>query len=127
MTQNVTTLTPKQIRLVAALLTLPTASAACEAAGVSRSTLRRWLLLPEFVAALRQAEAETVGAAARGLLADLLANHETLREVRDDKNQPAGVRLRAAVELDAAALRWRQAGDLETRLSELETVLKIDR
>jgi hypothetical protein len=109
--------------MIAALLTSPTIGAACEAAGVSRTTLARWLKLPLFTAELRLAESEAVNTAARGLLADLLANHATLRELRDNPKAPESIRLRAAVELDAAALRWRQAGDIETRLTALEAAV----
>jgi len=113
-------LTPKQTRAIMALLEAPSITRACELAGVGRRTLHRWLLQPEFTTALRAAETQTLSEAARGLLADLLANHQTIRAIRDDLTQPAPVRLRAAVELDAAALRWIQTADLSERLSELE-------
>ena len=79
---------------------------------------------PEFTDALRMAEGQAISEAARALLADLLANHATLRELRDNHHGMDFVRLRAAVELDAAALRWRQAGDLEKRILALEEAAK---
>jgi hypothetical protein len=59
-------LTGKQEALIAALLTEPTHAAAATKAGVSEATLHRWLRLPEFQAAYRQARRELVeGAVAR--------------------------------------------------------------
>jgi hypothetical protein len=56
-------LTGKQEALIAALLTEPTHAAAASKAGVSEATLHRWLRLPEFQAAYRQARRELVEAA----------------------------------------------------------------
>jgi hypothetical protein len=53
----------KQEVLIAALLTEPTHAAAAARAGVSEATLGRWLRMPAFQAAYRQARRELVEAA----------------------------------------------------------------
>lgn len=120
MADNDEILTPKQRRMITALMGSPSVSAACIAAGVSRSTFDRSLKQPEFLAELRKAETLAISEAARALVADLLENHSVMRGIRDDETQHGSVRVRAAEALDAAALRWRQAGELEDRLLELE-------
>ncbi len=67
MTQN-NTLTPKQVRLIQALMTNPTQTKACEVAKVSRATLRRWLADPQFNQALIQAEGQALTDATRVLM-----------------------------------------------------------
>src|SRR5262249_14639977 len=56
-------LTAKQEALIAALLTEPTHAAAAVQAGISKATMYRWLQLPAFRAAYRQARRELVEAA----------------------------------------------------------------
>jgi hypothetical protein len=53
-------LTGKQETLIAALLTESTYAEAAEVAGVSEATVHRWLLLPEFSSAYRQARRQLV-------------------------------------------------------------------
>jgi hypothetical protein len=67
LTQN-KPLTPKQIRLIQALMTNPTQTKACEVAKVSRATLRRWLADPVFNQALIQAEGQALSDATRVLM-----------------------------------------------------------
>ena len=55
-----TKLNRKQEALIAALLTEPTHASAATRAGVSEATLHRWLHLPEFQAAYRQARRQLV-------------------------------------------------------------------
>lgn len=116
-------LTPKQTRALAALVTCPTIGAAAREAGIGERTLGRWLQEPGFRAALLAAEGQAIDGAVRGLVADLAANHETLRTIRDDKDLPAAVRLRAAMALDASLLRWRELRNIEARLAALEAVM----
>jgi hypothetical protein len=61
-------LTPKQYRLIQALMTNPTQTKACEVANVSRATLRRWLADPQFNQALIQAEGQALNDATRVLM-----------------------------------------------------------
>ena len=70
MTQNepLRPITPKQQRLIQALLTNPTQLKAAAEAKVSRSTLRRWLADPQFNKALIEAEGQSLKDATRILL-----------------------------------------------------------
>ena len=113
--------------MIGALLAAPTIGAACEAASVGRSSLARWLRVPLFVAELRRAESEAISAAARGLLVDLFANHAALREIRDSPGANDSVKVRAIAELEAAAMRWRNSGDIEARICTLEEKIKNDK
>jgi hypothetical protein len=67
LTQN-KPITPKQYRLIQALMTNPTQTKACEVAKVSRATLRRWLADPQFNQALIQAEGQALTDATRVLM-----------------------------------------------------------
>lgn len=113
-------LSARKRRTIAALIASPTVEDAAEVAQVARRTVHTWLNEPEFKAELRRAEDALIADAVRALVADLLANHTVMRMVRDDTEHPAAVRLRAAMALDASALRWRELGDIESRLAALE-------
>jgi len=117
------TLTPRQRKTIAALLEVRTVENAAVMAGVGRRTVFRWLADPTFLRALRQAEGDVISEAVRVLVTDLKGNHQTLRDLRDDEDQPSSVRLRAAVALDDSLLRWRELLDMEQRLTHLEEVL----
>jgi len=105
-------LTSKQEAGIAALLTQPTHVAAAALAGVAESTLYRWLQMPAFRAAYRQARRELVEASigrvqvAAGQAVEVLVNvaHKGRRD---------GDRVRAAVAiLDHAHRGLAEAGTL---------------
>ena len=104
-------LTRKQEALIAALLTEPTHAAAAAKAGVSPATLYRWLHVPAFRSAYRQARRELVDAAigriqaATGQAVDALL--AVARQGRRD-----GDRVRAAVALLNHAFRGLTDADL---------------
>ena len=113
-------LTRKQEALIAALLTEPTHAAAAAKAGVGEATLHRWLHLPAFRAAYRQARRELVEGAVGRIQAATGQAVDTLLAVAKDGAKD-GDRVRAAVALldhafrgltDADALHGdREAGD----------------
>jgi len=113
-------LTRKQEALIAALLTEPTHATAAGKAGVREATVGRWLQLPAFRVACRQARREMVEAAAGRLQAATGQAVDTLLAVAKDGKKD-GDRVRAAVALLNHALRGltdadalhseRQAGD----------------
>jgi hypothetical protein len=91
-------LTSKQEALIAALLTEPNYEAAATKAGVGKSTLYRWLHLPEFRAAYRRARRELVeGAIGRLQAGTGLAVEALMAVVRGARRD--GDRVRAAVAL----------------------------
>ena len=121
-------ITTKQRKAIAALLTAPDYKTAAEMTGCSYRTLTRWLTDREFLAELHQVEGEIVGAAVRGLIGDLDKNLRTMREIRDDERTPKNLKLRATQVIDQAFYKWREALDIEQRLSALETkVFKNER
>ena len=122
MSQN-DSLTRKQRRAIAALLESRTIEDAAKATQVSERTLFRWLAEPGFVQALNVAESGVISEAVRALIADLKANHGTLRTLRDDLKLPASVRLRAAQALDDSLLRWKELQNTDERLAGLELLV----
>jgi hypothetical protein len=121
------TLTSRKRRTIAALLQARSVEDAAQLAHVAKRTLFRWLGEPSFIAELRQAEGDVISEAARALIADLKANHDTLRTIRDDQSQSASIRLRAAIALDDALLRWRELQNVEQRLAVLEETVYGDK
>src|SRR5262245_58454827 len=104
-------LTGKQEALIAALLTEPTHAAAAAKAGVSEATLHRWLHLPAFRAAYRQARRELVEGAVGRIQAATGQAVDTLLAVAKGGARD-GDRVRAAVALLDHALRdFEPAGD----------------
>jgi hypothetical protein len=91
-------LTSRQEALIAALLTEPTYAAAAAKAGVGETTLYRWLHLPGFRAAYRQARRELVEAAIGRIQATTGQAVETLVAVAS-KGRRDGDRVRAAMAL----------------------------
>ena len=119
MSENVS-LTAKQHRAIAALISSPTVGEAAKAAGVSERTLARWMGDPDFRMALGVVESDMIDGAVRCMIGDLAANHDTMRAIRDDPTNGPAVRLRAAVALSDDLLRWRELRNVEARLASLE-------
>lgn len=89
-------MTPKQNKVLAALLTAPSKAAAAQAAGISPRTLRDYLADPEFQAAHRQAFSGLVEDATRQAQQSLAPALSTLREIVEDRGQDAQARISAA-------------------------------
>jgi hypothetical protein len=114
-----------QRRLIPALLTCRTVTAAAESAKVSERTAFRWLADDaNFQAELARAEGEIISGAVRSLLGLAESAVDCLRDTLDDKELPAGVRLRAAALAIDALLRLRELASVEKRLSELERTVQ---
>ena len=110
----------KQEDAIAALLTQRNVEEAARAAGIGTRTLLRWLQLPEFQAAYRQARREVFAQAVARLQQGASAAATTLLKTMIDTNTPASVRVRAAdCVLDHAA-KAIELEDIEVRVSELE-------
>lgn len=114
----------KQRKAVAALLANTTAKDAARAAGISYSTMLRWLAEPAFRAALREAQAQELAHATALLAGDLTAAIGTLAEIHSDSEQPASVRVRAANSVLDYHLRYLDAYDLAQRVEDLEALLQ---
>ena len=120
-------LTPRQLRILRALLTQNTVTAAAGAAGVGESTVYRALSDPVFRQALAQVEGEAVAAAGRRLA--MLAENalDTVAEVMTDPTTPAPTRVRACEIVLANLMKFREVIAFETRLDALEREVRGER
>ncbi len=118
-------MTPRQRKAIAALLATNTVAAAAEAAGVGYTSLRRWL--KEDNDFRREYERELAGlvtdaaARAKQSMAPALS---VLREIVEDEEGPAAVRVSAARSLLEYAVKLAELTDVLSRLDELERRLE---
>lgn len=111
-------LTRKQEQTIAALLSEATVGAAAEKVGVGEVTLYRWLKMPEFLMAYREARREVVEKAVAQLQQSSWAASTTL--VRLLGSGSDSVRLRAAQTILDQANKGLEMLDFEERLAALE-------
>lgn len=117
--------TPQQRKAIECLLTTGSITEAASAANVNRSTVYKWRKKPEFVDALKEAEAEAVEGLSRQLagMAEQAAGafRDALHGGQDIK-----VRLRAAESLTDRLLRLRELITLEQRVAALEAAGEVE-
>jgi hypothetical protein len=111
-------LSRKQEQAIAALLSEATVAAAADKAGVNEVTIYRWLKLPDFLAAYRQARREVTEKAIAQLQQSSWAASTTL--VRLLGSSSDSIRLRAAQMILDQANKGIELLDFEERLSALE-------
>jgi len=117
----------KQEEAIAALLTQRNVEEAARSAGIGVRTLLRWLKLPEFQNAYRQARRETFSQSIARLQQGTSAAATTLLKVMIDPSAPASVRVRAADSVLNHASKAIEIEDIEARLSELERASEASR
>ena len=117
----------KQEDAIAALLTQRNVEEAARAAGIGARTLLRWLQLPKFQAAYRQARREAFGQAVARLQQGTSAAATTLLKTMIDPATPASVRRRAAEAIFNHAAKAIEIEDIEVRVSALEASVAVDR
>ncbi len=110
----------KQEDAIAALLTQRNVEEAARAAGIGTRTLLRWLKVPEFQAAYRQARREAFGQAVARLQQGASAAATTLLKTMIDPATPASVRVRAAECVMNQATKAIEIEDIEARVAALE-------
>ena len=110
----------KQEQTIAALLTQRNLDEAAKAAGISMRTLMRWLKLPEFHAAYREARRTAYSQAVAKLQQGATAAATTLLKVMLDQTTPASVKVRAAECVMNHSSKAIEIEDVEFRVSELE-------
>ena len=122
MTRNDTlhSLTARQRRFVAAMLTAASSTVAAELAGIARVTAHRYLRNPAVKLALSDAFDETMAQTMRQVVAAMTDALQTLRDVHADEEAPVGVRVTAACAILEAGPRLREAIDIAERVTELE-------
>jgi transposase-like protein len=110
----------KMEEAVAALLTQRNVEEAARAVGIGSATLLRWLKIPEFQTAYREAQRAAFGQAVARLQQGASAAATTLLKTMIDPNTPASVRVRAAECVMNHAIKAIEIEDIEARVSALE-------
>lgn len=116
-------LTTKQKQAIAALLSSRNVVEAAKAAHVGERSLYRWMNLPDFRAALIDAEGGAIDQATRRLIGLQNGAIDTLESVLIDSQTSAGVRLRAARAILDYLIKLRELRNLEERLINLESMV----
>jgi transposase-like protein len=115
----------KKEEAIAALLTQRNIEEAAKAVGIASNTLLKWMKLPEFQTAYREARRAAFGQAVARLQQGTAAAATTLLKVLIDANTPASVKVRAAEAIFNHAAKAIEVEDIEARVSELERVAEL--
>ena len=110
----------KKEEAIAALLTQRNIEEAAKATGIGANTLLRWLKVPEFQTAYREARRAAFGQAVARLQQGTSAAATTLLKTMIDPNTPASVRVRAAEAIFNHAAKAIEIEDIEARVTALE-------
>jgi hypothetical protein len=112
---------------IAALLSHRNVEDAARAVGISVNTLRRWMQVPEFQAACREARRKILSQAIGQLQNAAGVAAKTVLKIMVDPTVPAGVRLRAAEVVLEQAVEAGEMEETEDRLTKLERMAGLDR
>jgi hypothetical protein len=110
----------KQEDAIAALLSQRNIDEAASAAGVGTRTLLRWMKIPDFDAAYREARRQAYGQSISRLQQGSTAAATTLLKVMIDPATPSSTRVRAAEAVLSHAAKAIEIEDIDARLRELE-------
>jgi len=110
----------KKEEAIAALLTQRNIEEAARTVGIGAQTLLRWLKVPEFETAYREARRAAFGQSIARLQQASSAAVSTLLKVMIDPNSPASTRVRAADSILDHAAKAIETEDIEVRVAELE-------
>jgi hypothetical protein len=110
----------KKEEAIAALLTQRNIEEAAKAASIGANTLLRWLKVPEFQSAYREARRAAFGQAVARLQQGTSAAATTLLKMMIEPGTPPSVRVRAAEAIFNHAAKAIEIQDIEARVSELE-------
>jgi hypothetical protein len=112
--------TRKMEEAVAALLTERNVQEAARVAGVGTQTLLRWMKVPEFDKAYRDARRAAFGQSIARLQQASTAAVSTLLKIMVDVNAPPSTRVRAADSVLNHSKHAIEIEDIEARVAELE-------
>ena len=110
----------KQEEAIAALLSQARIEDAARAVGISVRTLLRWLKIPEFATAYREARRNVILQTIGRLQQASTAAVSTLLRIMLDPATPAAVRVRAADCVLAQTFKGMENEDIDARVGELE-------
>lgn len=119
--------TRKMEDAISALLTQRSIEEAARVAGVGTQTLLRWLKVPAFQTAYREARRSTYSQSVARLQQGSSAATSVLMKVMLDQNSPASTRVRAAECILNHAHRAIETEDVEVRVSELERSAELSK
>jgi hypothetical protein len=117
----------KKEAAIAALLSQRNVEEAARAAGIGVKTLLRWLQIPEFVSAYRQARRDAFSQSVARLQQASSAAVTTLLKIMVDQSAPPSCRVRAAGTVLDHAVRAIESEDLEARVAELERTAEVEK
>lgn len=120
-----TELTPKQERLIEALLAGHNITLAAKVAGVADKTARRWLKLAHFQAAYKAAQKQIFDQALAGLMLKVDKAIACLDRNMDGEEVPASTQVRAAQIVIEQAVANYKMSELEAKYAELEQLVKL--
>jgi hypothetical protein len=112
----------KQEDVIAALLTQRNMEEAARTAGVGIRTLIRWMKLPEFQKAYREARRAAFNQSIARLQQGTSAAATTLIKLLIEPGTPASVRARVADSIFNHAAKAIEIEDIEARVAELERI-----
>ena len=115
----------KRESAIAALLVAPTIAHAAQSAGVSESTLTRWLRDEGFLRAYRAAQRQALQQAIAALQATAGVAVAVLRSIMLDRGATPAARVSAARSMLELAFKGAELGDLEARLTAIEATLEV--
>jgi hypothetical protein len=116
-------LTPNQKRTIAALLSSKTLGEACKLAGISRSTLARWMDDSQFRDALSKAQGEAIHETAISFFGGRELAQNVLRNLMSN-GASESVRRQTAMDWLNMLIRFNDLTDIEARLTRLEAEQK---
>jgi hypothetical protein len=123
---NSTSLTTKQQKAIAALLSAKDVQSAAQQAGVGERTLHRWMDEDKaFQTALRAAESQAIDAAVRRLTGAANSALNVVMVLMLDQKVSPSVRLRAALSVLEQMVKLREQYNLEQRIAELEARMAV--
>ena len=115
----------KQEEAIAALLGQRNIDEAAKSIGVASNTLLKWMKVPEFQAAYREARRAAFGQAVARLQQASGAAVSTLLKIMVDANAPHSTRVRAADSVLDHSAKAIEIEDIEARVSELERLAEL--
>jgi len=118
--------TRKKEEAIAALLTQRNIEEAARATDIGAQTLMRWMKLPEFQAAYREARRLAFSQSIARLQQGSSAAVTTLLKIMLDVNAPASTRVRAADSVLDHAAKAIEIEDFEVRVATLEGAAKAN-
>ena len=118
-------LTPKQEKAVAALLSEPSVTSAAQKAGIGLRTLHTWLAEPAFADAYRTARREAVRQAIARLQQVSSEAVTVLETVMNDGDEKGATRVSAARTVLETAIKAVELEDLAARLDALEQRMEM--